>query len=77
MYRLRLTIACACAGALALPVAAAPAAAWKDRRIYQLLTDRFSRASNKLNALQPECADLTGYCGGGFAGIEANLDYIQ
>ena len=67
-----------CALALAFSqVAAAPASAWKDRRLYQLITDRFSRATNKLNTLQPDCSDLTGYCGGSFEGIENNLDYIQ
>lgn len=48
---------------------------WRNRTIYQLLTDRFARP---LNAPHPfgKCADLNGYCGGTFEGVEQQLDYI-
>ncbi|KAI9301335.1 a-amylase [Cunninghamella echinulata] len=46
---------------------------WKDRTIYQLLTDRFATTDNS-NA---SCQDLTKYCGGTFQGITNQLDYIQ
>jgi alpha-amylase len=49
--------------------------AWRNRTIYQLLTDRFARP---LSAPHPfaKCADLDDYCGGTFDGIEERLDYI-
>eukprot|EP01024_Parvocaulis_polyphysoides_P026498 TRINITY_DN24120_c1_g3_i5.p1 TRINITY_DN24120_c1_g3~~TRINITY_DN24120_c1_g3_i5.p1 ORF type:complete len:1017 (+),score=146.26 TRINITY_DN24120_c1_g3_i5:177-3227(+) len=46
---------------------------WKSRSIYFLLTDRF----NKLDGDEGGCADLSNYCGGTFAGLQEQLDYIQ
>mmetsp|Transcript_14759 Transcript_14759/g.12580 ORF Transcript_14759/g.12580 Transcript_14759/m.12580 type:complete len:466 (-) Transcript_14759:81-1478(-) len=56
---------------LALAFAAGPDQ-WKDRTIYQLLTDRFARTDNS----STPCNDLSNYCGGTFQGIINNLDYI-
>ena len=38
---------------------------WKNRTIYQILTDRFSRTDNSTEA----CNDLGKYCGGTYQGI--------
>ena len=46
---------------------------WRNRTIYQLLTDRFSRG----NGDDSPCNDLSKYCGGTFKGIKDHLDYIQ
>ena len=46
---------------------------WKGRAIYQLLTDRFSTGTDSPS----QCTNLGSYCGGTFAGIIDNLDYIQ
>ena len=43
--------------------------AWRSRSIYQVLTDRFAGASG--------ACDLHNYCGGTWAGLEQQLDYIQ
>jgi len=48
-------------------------AEWKQRSVYQVLTDRFSRDYQGGNA----CNNLSSYCGGTFKGIENNLDYIE
>ena len=48
-------------------------AAWKQRTIYQVLTDRFSTPTNSTTP----CKDLSNYCGGTWAGLRQNLDYIQ
>lgn len=52
---------------------AADTNAWKQRSIYQLLTDRFAQTTTNTT----ECTDLKSYCGGTFKGIERQLDYIQ
>lgn len=52
--------------------AAASAAEWRNRTIYQLLTDRFAPSSG-----DPVCTNLGNYCGGTFQGIIQHLDYIQ
>ena len=44
---------------------------WRNRTIYQLLTDRFGASGS------PPCPNLSDYCGGSFQGIIAHLDYIQ
>lgn len=49
------------------------AAEWKSRTVYQLLTDRYGKASGESTEA---CSDLHNYCGGTFKGIEDNLDYI-
>ncbi|PYH49228.1 alpha-amylase [Aspergillus saccharolyticus JOP 1030-1] len=46
---------------------------WTQRSIYQVLTDRFARPHNSPDA---PC-DPTRYCGGTWAGIIDQLDYIQ
>ena len=48
-------------------------AEWRNRTIYQLMTDRFWRTDNKTD----DCLDLRSYCGGTYRGIIQNLDYIQ
>ena len=45
---------------------------WKTRAIYQLMTDRFATT----NLDEPECNDLTKYCGGTHVGLKKKLDYI-
>lgn len=46
---------------------------WKQRTIYQLLTDRFWRSDGST----AECGDFGKYCGGTFQGITDKLDYIK
>lgn len=48
-------------------------AAWQGRRIYQVMTDRFSRTDNS-NA--PNC-NVNQYCGGTYQGLINQLDYIS
>lgn len=47
-------------------------AQWKQRSVYQVLTDRFAKSDGSTNA----CSNLSNYCGGTFKGMEAQLDYI-
>jgi alpha-amylase len=54
---------------------AATASQWRDRSIYQLLTDRFARPDG--NTSYPCPGDFQGFCGGTWAGITSKLDYIQ
>ena len=55
---------------------AASLAEWRDRSIYQVLTDRFAYGNGSEPA--PPCeVELGLYCGGTWQGIQANLDYIQ
>ena len=46
---------------------------WKDKVIYQILTDRFDTAPT---TTEP-CNDLTDYCGGTFKGIYNRLEYLK
>ncbi|RAL13767.1 alpha-amylase [Aspergillus homomorphus CBS 101889] len=46
---------------------------WTQRSIYQVLTDRFARP----NSAPDTACDTSKYCGGTWAGIKENLDYIQ
>jgi len=46
---------------------------WKQRTIYQALTDRIWRNDG---STQP-CPNLSNYCGGTWSGIKDQLDYIQ
>ena len=46
---------------------------WKQRTIYQIITDRFWRTDG---STQP-CPDLSNYCGGTFKGIQDQLGYIK
>lgn len=61
-------ISAAAAGCLAM---AATSAQWKQRTIYQLLTDRFN------GPVDGPCDNLGDYCGGSFNGIIEQLPYIQ
>ena len=45
---------------------------WRERVIYQLLTDRFSNDNSN-----PVNCNLGNYCGGTYRGIIKHLDYIQ
>ena len=47
--------------------------AWKQRSVYQVLTDRFARTDGSTNS----CNNLSNYCGGTFQGLENQLDYIK
>ena len=48
---------------------------WRDRSIYQVMTDRFARTDGSSAA---PCDPRDGaYCGGTWKGIENNLDYIS
>nr|AOR81607.1 alpha-amylase [Phaffia rhodozyma] len=49
------------------------AAEWRDKSIYQVVTDRFSTGSLTTPCYTTDKA----YCGGTWAGITARLDYIQ
>mmetsp|Transcript_20917 Transcript_20917/g.15037 ORF Transcript_20917/g.15037 Transcript_20917/m.15037 type:complete len:350 (+) Transcript_20917:42-1091(+) len=52
---------------------AADTNAWKQRAVYQVLTDRYSKDSSNDSA----CNNLSSYCGGTWRGIQNNLDYIE
>ncbi|CAG8627167.1 14362_t:CDS:2, partial [Ambispora leptoticha] len=62
-------------------VSAKTANEWRQRTIYQLLTDRFAQPSNAKNQTLCESNrveyEIRRYCGGTFKGIVENLDYIQ
>lgn len=58
---------------MALSALAGDSNAWKERSVYQVLTDRFARDDGSTNA----CSNLSNYCGGTWKGLENNLDYIQ
>ena len=45
---------------------------WAARSIYQVITDRFARTDGS----DDDC-NINNYCGGTWAGLAANLDYIQ
>lgn len=53
--------------------AALSPAEWRNRTVYQLLTDRFSTG----NPSQVACTNLQDYCGGTWSGIADQLRYIQ
>ena len=46
---------------------------WKQRTIYQLLTDRFAKTIDTSD----NCTNLHDYCNGTFQGIINHIDYIQ
>lgn len=54
-------------------ITAADANAWRNRTVYQILTDRFWRSNNDTASPCP----LKVYCGGDFDGIAQKLDYVQ
>ena len=64
---------CLASALLAAVSQAADKEEWKSRSIYQVLTDRFARSDGGTDT----CGDLSGYCGGDYQGMIANLDYIQ
>jgi alpha-amylase len=45
---------------------------WAQRSIYQVITDRFARSAD-----QNAACNITQYCGGTWAGLVDQLDYIQ
>ena len=51
--------------AIAAVAVAGDATAWKQRSVYQVLTDRFARTDGSTNA----CTSLSNYCGGTFKGV--------
>lgn len=60
---------------LCLATNAASSAQWRNRSIYQIMTDRFARDDGNLTAA---CDTKVGkYCGGNWRGIIRQLDYIQ
>lgn len=61
--------------ALSTVALAASPEEWRNRSIYQVLTDRFARPDGSTTA---DCDESIGvYCGGTWKGIEGRLDYIQ
>jgi len=48
-------------------------AEWKERIIYQFLTDRFANSQGSTS----QCNNLSDYCGGSYQGAIDQLDYIQ
>ena len=60
------------ASVLAAAAAAGDTAAWKERSVYQVLTDRFARSDGGSNS----CGDLSNYCGGDYQGMIQHLDYV-
>ncbi len=46
---------------------------WKDRVIYQALTDRFDKSTSNT----APCNDFTNYCGGTFKGLTNRLNYLR
>mmetsp|Transcript_38534 Transcript_38534/g.58647 ORF Transcript_38534/g.58647 Transcript_38534/m.58647 type:complete len:180 (+) Transcript_38534:36-575(+) len=60
---------------LASPTLAHSAQEWKERSIYQIITDRFYRDDGSLTA--PCSLDESHYCGGTWNGITSQLDYIK
>jgi len=71
MMLVRLGLACL---AFALVTSRTPDE-WRDKVIYQVLTDRF--AQNPQYADSSSNCDLKSYCGGTWAGLVSRLDYIQ
>jgi alpha-amylase len=57
---------------LGAAVNAGTTADWKQRSVYQVLTDRYHK-----NTSASACTNLSHYCGGTFKGITDNLDYIK
>jgi alpha-amylase len=58
---------------LAATVSAGNTSEWKQRSVYQVLTDRFARADGSTSA----CSNLSNYCGGNYKGMINKLDYIK
>ena len=61
------------ASALIACAQAGDTAAWKQRSVYQVLTDRFARGDGSTNS----CGNLSNYCGGDYQGMIRELDYVK
>ena len=61
------------AALIAAVAQAGDTSAWKQRAVYQVLTDRFARSDGSTGS----CGDLSNYCGGDYQGMIQQLDYIQ
>ena len=59
--------------ALASLAAAGNSDEWKERSVYQVLTDRFARSDGSTQG----CQNLSNYCGGNYQGMIQQLDYIS
>ena len=59
--------------ALTAIAAAGSTAEWKQRSVYQVLTDRFAKSTSGGSA----CSSLSNYCGGTFNGLKDQLSYIK
>ena len=59
----------------ALIVFAATPAEWRNRVIYQVMTDRFARTDGSTSA--PCNVEDYAYCGGTWQGLIEKLDYIH
>jgi alpha-amylase len=62
----------ACAALLASIVQAGDTNGWKQRTVYQILTDRFAVGGGST----PSC-NLHNYCGGNYDGIGEHLQYVK
>ena len=60
---------------LSLLAQAATVSQWRDRSIYQIMTDRFALSNGSTTA--PCSVQKSSYCGGSWQGVIAKLDYIQ
>jgi alpha-amylase len=60
-------------------VRAAPLDAWRDRVIYQVITDRFEGGEGNCTSIFEKVGVCTygDYCNGTFSGLVSKLDYIQ
>lgn len=58
--------------AVSAVASAGTTAQWKQRSVYQILTDRFAHDNGSTSA----CTNLSVYCGGNYKGATAKLDYI-
>lgn len=56
---------------------AATAAEWRNRSIYQVMTDRFARTDGSTTTACDTSTNGGVYCGGTWQGLINNLDYIQ
>lgn len=63
-------VAAVLCASLISPASAGTPDEWRNRTIYQVLTDRFDSPS------RASCNNLQGYCGGTFNAIVGQLDYI-
>lgn len=71
-----LALACGCAPTSAPPQ---PITDWRDRVIYQIVTDRFANgdpSNDAADGAAPIPGDLSRVQGGDFAGITEHLDYV-